>query len=143
MVDRADNPIGRTYSVGSEEYRERVHAMIFTKADRERLERVDKNLIETSLAQGKLLAALNEENDNFDMVEGTLRNLDARLETLSGQIKGLGDGLADEIAGLHRAIKEISAREWIAGFRCAWKRAAKLPPPKPRRSQPRKRKEKR
>lgn len=60
------------------------------------------NLLHNSLevlaeSQGKLLAALNE---------------------LGGQIKGLGDGLADEIRNATETIQSLPYRKVPRGYRC-------------------------
>jgi hypothetical protein len=103
--------------------------MIFTKADRERLERIDKNLLSIdhglreawkanwgkiagiSESQGKLLAALDKgvettgDHIAADYNERT-EFLEAQFAALAGKLDGIRDGLADEIAELRRGIKE-------------------------------------
>jgi hypothetical protein len=56
-----------------------------------------------SVAEGKLLAAQNE-------LQGDIGELHKRVFALSGQIKGLGDGLVDEIRNARDAITECDAR---------------------------------
>jgi len=73
--------------------------------------KINEKLDALAESQGKLLAGINE---------------------LSGQIKGLGDGLVDEIRLLGQVIKEDEARGWGSGYTAGRKSLALKAPRKKR-----------
>jgi hypothetical protein len=112
--------------------------VMFRKVDRERLERIDKNLVSFALAiaakpsdiQKNVLQLWHESRKaNQEWAERIEQGLNLLLQShaaLEGQIKGLGDGLAEQLRGIHNNLAGLALIE-------AHKKGFKIRQPKQRR----------